>query len=157
MGMAISLERYLEGRGVPYDLLPHQRTLDSSATARAAAIPPDNLAKGVLVKHREGYLLAIVPASRQVSLDDVGALCERPVGLATESEVADVFRDCEWGAVPPVAGAYGIQAVMDDSLEGFKDIYFEAGDHCTLVHVRGTDFHRLMSGVPQAHISTASH
>lgn len=41
----------------------------------------------------------------------------------------------------PVAGAYGLMAVMDDSFEGFNDVYFEGGDHRTLVHVTGQNFH----------------
>jgi Ala-tRNA(Pro) deacylase len=157
MGIAIALKRYLDGRGVPYEVVPHERTVQSSTTAEAAGIPEGNLAKGVLVKYRNGYILAIVPASRHVALDELGALYERQVGLATEPEVASVFPDCDLGAIPPVAGAYDLEAVMDDSLEGFNDIYFEAGDHCTLVHVSGRDFHRLMADVPHAHISAQNH
>ncbi len=68
-----------------------------------------------------------------------------------------MFGDCELGAVPPVAGAYGLAAVMDDSLEGFSDIYFEGGDHRTLVHLNGHNFHRLMVEIPHAHISVRNH
>jgi hypothetical protein len=32
---------------------------------------------------------------------------------------------------------------MDDNLEGFDDIYFEGGDHGTLVRLKGREFHRL--------------
>jgi Ala-tRNA(Pro) deacylase len=59
--------------------------------------------------------------------------------------------------VPPVAGAYGLPAVMDESLEGFKDIYFEGGDHRTLVHLSGQNFHLLTMDVPHAHISVRNH
>jgi len=44
-------------------------------------------------------------------------------------------------------------AVMDDRLEGFNDIYFEGGDHRTLVHMTGAEFHRLMADVPHALVS----
>jgi Ala-tRNA(Pro) deacylase len=157
MGIAISLQQFLEGRGVPYDVMEHERTMRSSATAEASAIPEDNLAKGVLIKRKNGFLLAVVPASRHIQLEELGAWLRQPVGLATETEVASVFADCELGAVPPVGGAYGLPTVIDDSLEGFKDIYFEGGDHRTLVHVTGRNFHRLMADVPHAHISTRNH
>jgi Ala-tRNA(Pro) deacylase len=153
MGIAISLQDYLDGRGVAYDVVAHEPTSRSSMTARAARISEDNLAKGVLIRYRNGYILAIIPASHDVRLDELGALYERHVNLATEAEVAKIFGDCEVGAVPPVANAYGLEAVMDDSLEGFNDIYFEAGDHRTLVHVKGRDFHKLMPNVPHAKIS----
>lgn len=157
MGIAISLQKYLEGRGVSYNVLQHDRTLRSAETADASGVPADNVAKGVLVKRKDGYILAIVPASRHVALTELGNWLKQPVDLAAEKEVAEVFPDCEFGAIPPVAGAYGLPAVMDDALEGFNDIYFEAGDHRTLVHVRGREFHKLMADVPLAHISSRNH
>ena len=153
MGIALSLEQYLDGRGVPYDVMTHERTLCSSATAHASSIPEDNLAKGVLIRRDDGYLLAIVPASSHVQIEALANWLQQPIELATETEASMIFGDCELGSVPPVAGAYGLTAVMDDSLEGNDDIYFEGGDHRTLVHVTGRNFHLLMADVPHAHIS----
>jgi Ala-tRNA(Pro) deacylase len=150
MGIAISLQQYLDGRAVAYEVMAHDRTSTSLETAHISSVPEDNLAKGVLIRRKDGYLLAIVPASCHVQLNEVGRWLKQPVGLATEEEVAAIFRDCEPGSVPPVAGAYGLPAVMDERLEGFNDIYFEGGDHRTLVHVTGAEFHRLMANVPHA-------
>lgn len=152
MAIAQSLERFLDKRGVSYDLAMHEQTGCSVATARAGAIPETNLAKGVLVKRKNGYVLAIVPASCDVQLDTLGGVVGQPVGLATEEEVSEVFSDCVPGSVPPVGAAYGLASVLDDHLEGLNDIYFEGGDHCTLVHLRGSEFHRLMAGVPHFRI-----
>jgi Ala-tRNA(Pro) deacylase len=157
MGLASSLKKFIEGRGVPYETVAHERTLRSQTTAEASGVPEDNLAKGVLIRRREGYVLAIIPASRHVELAEVGDWFNQPVALATEAEVAKIFGDCELGAVPPVAAAYGLPAVMDESLEGFKDIYFEGGDHRTLVHISGHNFHLLTMDVPHAHISVRNH
>jgi Ala-tRNA(Pro) deacylase len=153
MGIAISLQQYLDGRGVPYDVMTHDRTLCSTATARASAISQDNLAKGVLMRRGDGYLLAIVPASCHVQIEALAKWLKQPIELASEVEASTIFGDCELGCVPPVAGPYDLMSVMDDRLEGFKDIYFEGGDHRTLVHVTGRDFHRLMADVPHADIS----
>jgi Ala-tRNA(Pro) deacylase len=157
MAIALSLQQYLDGLGVPYEVMTHDRTLRSSDTAQASAVPEDSLAKGVLIKRKDGYLLAILPATCHVQLDAIGAWLRQPIGLATEAEAANIFGDCELGAIPPVAGAYGLPAVMDDSLEGMNDIYFEGGDHRTLVHVTGRDFHRLTADVPHAHIGARDH
>ena len=157
MGIAISLQRFLDGRAVAYDVITHDPTKSALATAHVSAVPEDNMAKGVLIRRKDGYLLAVVPASCQVQLNEVGRWLRQPVSLATEEEVAATFGDCELGCVPPVAGAYGLPAVMDDRLEGFHDIYFEGGDHRTLVHVTGRDFHRLMANVPHANVGHRSH
>ena len=157
MSIAISVQQYLDGRGVPFEVMTHDRTTSSLATAHVSSIPEDNLAKGILIRRKDGYLLAIVPASCDVRLNELGRWLTQPVGLATEDEVAAIFRDCEPGSVPPVAGAYGLTAVMDERLEGLNDIYFDGGDHCTLVHVTGHEFHRLTANVPHAPIGARSH
>ena len=95
----------------------------------------------------------VVPASRQVWLEEIGRWLARPVGLATEEEIGALFPDCEHGAVPPIAAAYGLTAVVDARLEGHEDIYFEGGDHRALVHVTGGQFHRLMEHVPHGKFS----
>lgn len=148
MGIAITLQQFLEAQGVPYEVLEHKRTGCSQRTADASHVPSDCLAKGVVVKHRDGYVLTIVPASRQVRLEEVGSWLKRPVAMATEEEASALFPDCAQGAIPPIAAAYGLTAVVDASLEGHEHIYFEGGDHRALVHVTGAQFHRLMEKVP---------
>jgi Ala-tRNA(Pro) deacylase len=148
MGIAIALQQFLDARSVPYEVVEHRRTGCSARTADASHVPSECLAKGVVLKHKDGYLLAVVPASRQVRLDEVGRWLDRPVALASEEEIGALFPDCEHGAVPPIAAAYQLASVIDADLDGQPDIYFEGGDHRALVHVKGEQFHRLMETVP---------
>lgn len=156
MAIAITLQQFLEAQSVPYDVLEHRRTGCSARIADAAHVPNECVAKGVVVKHRDGYIMAVVPASRQVRLEEVGRWLGRPVALATEEELGALFPDCERGAVPPVAAAYGLGAVVDTTLEELDDIYFEAGNHLALVHLTGRQFHRLMEQVPHGEFSAPS-
>ena len=153
MAIAMTLKQYLEDHGIEYDVLTHPETGCASRTAQVSHIPGDQLAKGVVIKRAKGYLLAILPASRQVKLDKLGEWLKQTVSMATEEEISTLFTDCERGAVPPVGPAYGIRAVIDKSLEDQKDIYFEAGDHRTLVHLTGDQFHRLMEKIPHERFS----
>lgn len=157
MGLAKSVHHFLESRGVTYDVVSHAPTEHSFATARASRVPEDNLAKGILIRSPRGFLLAVLPASRRVELAELGDWLEQPVELASEDDVTMIFSDCAPGSVPPVAGAYGLAGVVDESLEGFENIYFEGGDHSTLVHVSGREFHRLMAGLPHAQFGASIH
>ena len=154
MAIAITLEQYLNSQGIAYDAIQHKRTACAARSASASHIPLDQMAKGVVLSSRNGYVLAVVPASRQVGLDKVGRCIEQPVALATEAEIAPLFPDCEPGAVPAVGAAYGLQTVLDESLETKSDIYFEAGDHCTLLHIDGDEFGRLTRTAAHGPIST---
>lgn len=153
MAIPITLFEYLNGQGIDYELLAHPKTECSAQTAEVSNIPENCLAKGVLVKRKSGYLLAIVPASRRVALSDLGSWLKQPVCLATEEEVAEVFCDCKTGAVPAVGAPYGIKAVVDERLANRRHVYFEGGDHRTLVHVDHDEFEKLMAKVPKHRFS----
>ena len=153
MGIAITLQQYLEAESVPYDVSEHKRTGCSARTADAGHVPSECLAKGVVVRHREGYILAIVPASRQVRLEEVGRWLERRVALSLRRRSQLLVSGLRTLSCSPIAAAYGLTAVVDASLEGHDHIYFEGGDHCALVHVTGALFHRLMEKVPHGQFS----
>ena len=153
MGVALTLQQYLDDQGIKYDVMTHKKTSSSAGTADAGHIPGDRLAKGVVVKRKKGYLLVVLPASHQLKLKELAGWLKQPVDLATEEELSTLFPDCDTGAVPPIGAAYGLRAVVDESLEGHEDVYFEGGDHRTLVHLSGTEFHRLMEKTPHERFS----
>jgi Ala-tRNA(Pro) deacylase len=145
MPMSRRLRWYLDARGVKYEVLPHLRTQTSLQTARQAHIAPERLAKSVLLEDEQGYLMAILPASRRIELGRVERQLGRQMELATEPELVERFDDCQVGAVPALGEAFGIRTLIDDSLLVAEDIYFEAGDHEDVVHVDGDSFRELMS------------
>jgi Ala-tRNA(Pro) deacylase len=157
MSIAPSVARHLHRTGVKYDLIAHHHTSDSTHSAQAAHIPGEQLAKCVMLEDDRGYVMAVLPATRKVNLAALHRRLERDLELATESELAKLFADCQPGAIPPLGDAYGLAAIVDDSLVGKQDVYFESGDHCELVHVSGADFLRLMGNAPRDAISYGNH
>ena len=153
MGIALTMQEYLEDNHVPYDVARHEKTGSSAMTAHAGHVPGGSLAKGVVLKWDGSYLLAVLPASRHVDLDKIGSLIGEPVELATEDEASALFPDCDTGAVPIFGAPYRVACVVDEQLEKRDDVYFEGGDHRTLVHVSGDGFGRLMYGMPHGRIS----
>lgn len=156
MAIATTVEKYLKDQHVPYDVLPHMRTGSSIRTATAAHVSPHRVAKAVLLEDEQGYVMAVLPADRHVHLGTLRRELGRRLGLATEQEIANLFRDCDVGAIPPLGEAYGLTVVVDDELMGESDIYFEAGDHEELIHVRREDFMRLLPHARYARFSTAA-
>src|SRR5215469_14250674 len=144
MTIAASVRQYLARQGVEYDTITHSRTRDSSHSAQAAHIPGDRLAKCVMLGDDNGYLMAVIPSSHRLDLTAVREETKRDLGLATERELIELFKDCEPGAVPPLGSVYGIEMVLDPSLGDTPDAYFEGGDHESLIHISGRDFLRLM-------------
>jgi Ala-tRNA(Pro) deacylase len=144
MAIAISLKQYLDQRGIDYEVLPHTPTQSSIDTASAAHIPARDIAKPVILEDDLGFLMAVIPANHHIELGQLSRQLDRRLGLATEQELAMLFEDCELGAIPPLGEPYHLDVVVDDSLRRCADVYFEAGNHAELVHLRGHDFQKLM-------------
>lgn len=148
-----TITTYLGKLDVSYETVSHRHTLTALETASEAGVPRDRIAKGVLFCSDDDYVLAVVPAGRRVDAVALSALLgQRELNLASEDELANLFPDCELGAVPAVGAAYGLSSVVDDALLVGDDVYLEAGDHQNLVRVAGQDFRRLMSGISAGHI-----
>ena len=143
MTIAPTLQQYMDEQGIRYELVPHEPTLSALGSAHAGHIPGDRLAKAVVLSDDSRYTLAVLPASHHLQLSDLRAELGQEVHLASEPEAADVFRDCALGAVPAVGTCYGLDVIIDNSIDPQRELYFEGGDHATLVHVNGAEFARL--------------
>lgn len=153
MTIARKLQDYIDGEGIAYDTVPHHRTATTSQTAQAAHVPGNRLAKSVVVHHEMGYVLAVVPSTHRIELSTLQDVMNRRLGLASEEEVCSLFADCDTGAVPPIGPAYDVPVILDESLGNASDVYFEGGDHKTLVHVSGPNFRSLMKDAQVARFS----
>jgi Ala-tRNA(Pro) deacylase len=142
MTIARTLQLYLD-QTVTYEIIPHEPTMSSMRTAEACHISGDRLAKGIVLRRKGGYLLAVLPASHHIRMDDLRSQIDEDIELADEDEIARLFTDCARGAVPPVGDCYALDVIVDDSIEGQPDIYLEGGDHATLIHVDGAQFAQL--------------
>jgi Ala-tRNA(Pro) deacylase len=153
MTIASRLRQFLDSEGVRYDVVSHPRTATSSQSAEVAHIPGNQVAKSVVVHHELGYVLAVVPSTHRVEMGTLQDLLDKRLGLATEDEVTTLFNDCEAGAIPPVGAAYGVPVILDQSLGDVSDLYFEGGDHKSLVHVSSDAFRLLTKDARRARFS----
>jgi Ala-tRNA(Pro) deacylase len=145
MGIAITLAQYLIDRDIAYELVPHPHTETAAASAAASGVAADSLVKAVVLRGGDGFLLALLPASCHIHFGKLRQVLGNDVDIANEEQVETLFLDCEPGSVPALGAAYGLNVIMDDSLAQRPDVYFESGDHTTLVHISGTSFQNLMT------------
>ncbi len=153
MAVAITLQQYLEDLDVEYDVLVHSHTVSASRTAQKSHVPGDQIAKAVVLKSEDGFLVAVLPASHHLDLARLSSWLDRPVGLATEDEASALFPDCALGAFPPLGAAYGVEAILAEDLAEQPEVYFEGGDHASLVHVSAAQFRNLMAGARRGQFS----
>ena len=155
MAIASRLDKYLREREVDFKVVTHAHSEHSQQTAEKAHVPGDALAKGVLVRDDEGYLLVVLPADYHIELETLKKLLHQDVEMVDENTLRAVFGDCEVGAVPPIGMAYGLKTIWDpkSSLGALDQIFFEAGDHQSLVRISGEQFHELMAPAERGEFS----
>jgi Ala-tRNA(Pro) deacylase len=153
MTVSPTLQRYLD-QGVSYDLIPHAPTMSSTRTAEACHVSGDALAKAVVLRRDGGYMMAVLPASRHLHLSALKSQLGHKVDLASEDEIERLFGDCDRGAVPALGQCYGLDVIVDDSIDPRRDIYMEGGDHRTLIRMDGEEFARLTAKAWHGHFST---
>jgi Ala-tRNA(Pro) deacylase len=158
MSIPHTVRMYLEQRDIPFEVVTHRHTVSSLRTANRAEIEPSRLAKAVLFEddfQHSHFYLAVVPASHRVELARLSQWTGRPLHLATEEDAAGLFADFEAGAIPPLGPAYGVETVWENSLMEQSELYFEAGDHESLVHVKAKDLIRLLPDCAHGQFSSA--
>lgn len=154
--MAISpcMQAYLEKQSVNFQTVSHLYSETMWDSAVAADLLPAHVAKGVLLKDQDQvFVMAVIPAKRRIDLDAVNNMLDAECKFATKEEVHTLFEDCQPGAVPAIGAAFGIETVWDSHLNQSPHVYFEAGDHETLVDIEHESFERLFIDLPHDDIS----
>jgi Ala-tRNA(Pro) deacylase len=66
------------------------------------------------------------------------------VELANEWEFAQLFPDCDVGAMPPFGNLYGLPVYVAETLTTGEEIAFNACSHSELIKLAYRDFEKLV-------------
>ncbi|HEY8369444.1 MAG TPA: YbaK/EbsC family protein [Thermodesulfobacteriota bacterium] len=149
MAVTERLRRVLDEQHVDYQLLPHREAFTAQEVAQASRVPGRELAKTLVVREDGArYFMVVLPAPCRVDLAALGqARGTRKLQLASEGELAELFPDCEIGAMPPFGNLYDLPVYVDACLPRSADVVFQAGNHHEVVRMRYPDFERLVQPI----------
>jgi Ala-tRNA(Pro) deacylase len=126
-----AVTRFLDEQGVGYEVREHRAAETAAEEARAAGLPPGDVAKTIALRDNDRYRLAVIPASHRLDLaktrEALGA--GKSLRLATEREMKADFPQFEVGAVPPLGPLLGAPEILDGRLLEHDQILCNAGDH----------------------------
>jgi Ala-tRNA(Pro) deacylase len=150
--MPSRLAHYLDQRGTHYEICSHAHSRSSAETARAAHVAPHQLAKSVILEDENCCVMAVVPADARVNVGALARMLGREsLHLSDEERIAEMFADCDLGAVPAIGMAWGMETIVDDALEANPEVYFEAGDHEMLLRMSREQFREMMRDARHGH------
>ena len=146
MSISPKLKDYLDGHKVQYEVLTHREAYTAPEIAHTLHVPGKELAKVIMVKVGEKFVMTVLPSTWKVSLNRLKEVFgDSQVRLATEEEFKGLFPDCAIGAMPPFGNLYGLEVYVDLSLTADEEIVFQGGTHHDAIKMRYEDFAALAS------------
>jgi len=139
------IKQYLEQNQIKYKTIPHYSTPTAQEAAEAAHISGKHVAKTVVMRVNDGFALAVIPASDVVNVEELqDALGTHNVEVASESEFAHLFPECQTSALPPFGSLYGMEVFVSPHLRESERIAVAAGYDDELIELGYEDFERLV-------------
>jgi Ala-tRNA(Pro) deacylase len=139
----MSVAEFLTDHQVSFETIYHAPAFSAQKRAKYLHTPGKQVAKCVLLVGPSGYLLAVLPATQQIDLERLSAQLGESMRLAEEQEIAWVFRDCEWGVVPPFGTLYGLSTILDESFNRAALLVFEGRLHAESIRLLCSDYETL--------------
>jgi Ala-tRNA(Pro) deacylase len=137
------VSEFLSAEHVAFETLLHAPAYTAQHRAKFLGVSGKQVAKAVLLRNQDGYLLAVLPATKRIDTIALSSELGSTVSLATGKEVAMVFRDCEWGVVGPFGKLYGIPSILDSSIGRDEMMIFESDTHAEAIRIRCRDYENL--------------
>jgi Ala-tRNA(Pro) deacylase len=140
----MKLDELLNQVKVPFQRLQHATIYGANRIAQKLHVPGREMAKTVLLRTQEGYVLTVLPANRHVELDKVRqCLGEDWVEMASEAEMTRVFPDMDVGVMPPFGSLYHVRTLVDEALAEDEEIVFEGHSHEEAIRMAYKDYENL--------------
>jgi len=134
---------FLRRHRIWFEELLHQPASSATKHAHNMHVPGRMVAKTVLVKAGNRFVLTVLPSTSRIELEVLATLLGLPateVRLATADEVVGTFTDCEPGVVPPFGKLYELDTVLDVSLLEQGDLVFVGNMRHEGLRMRASDY-----------------
>ena len=133
----------LDERGIKYELVDHPTAYTAQEVAAAEHIAGHTFAKPTMLMADGRLVMTVLPGPLRVDLDKAKrATGANEIRLATESEFASAFPDCDLGGEPPLGNLYGVPVYVDERLRADR-VVFNAGSHTQTMSMALTDYLNL--------------
>lgn len=140
MTLAAKIKKLFDAKRITYRELAHTRTNYLRQAATYLNLDITNIVTAELVEDHAGKLLLVYPVNKKVDLLKVNKILHRQLTPLAEQQVNRIFNDCDAGCWPPIGRAYGLDVVLDKSIESKNIIFFSSGSATALVQMRMVDF-----------------
>ena len=137
---------YLRSQDVWFESLLHRPASSATQLASSTHVPGRGVAKTVLVRAGEKFVLAVLPATAKINLARLSSelgISAPQLRLASPDEIIQTIGDCEPGVIPPFGQLYDLQTIVDERLADNAMIVFGANLRHEGMRMRFSDYEAL--------------
>jgi Ala-tRNA(Pro) deacylase len=144
MAIPQRIRDYLDSQNVLYETIHHSQAFTAQEVAHSLHVSGKKCVKAVVASGDNKLVIVVTPASHRLNLQELkSALKVNQLELLVESELAELFPDCDLGAIPPLGNLYGIEVWVDRAVANAEKIVLCAGTHEDCIRMRYADFAKL--------------
>jgi Ala-tRNA(Pro) deacylase len=136
----------LRDQGVDFRLTHHDAVTTSAEAAAVRGAELRSGAKAMLVKGRDGLVLAVLAGDRKVDWKLLAPLVGGKGARFANDEELLTATGLSKGAVPPFGRLFGLRTIYDESLLEVETVNFNAGTHTDSISMARDDLIRVGGG-----------
>lgn len=139
MAIPASLSRLLEKNAIAHEVLEHRTVFTAYDLAQTLGMDLPSIAKTMLLKTNDGFVLVVVPSNKHVDIPKVKkAAMVSKISIATEKDMASKLK-IKPGALTPFGSVYHAVVIVDTGIAKQKKIVVGAGSFTESLLIKPKD------------------
>lgn len=136
--------KLLDKNNIKYDLIEHEPVFTSGQAAKVRNEPLRQGAKSLLLKTKNGFLLAVLPGDKKLCSKKLRKNCFiKDFRFAYPEEVKTIMG-CEIGACYPFGNILNLRTIVDKTLAENEFIALNPGVHNKSIKMKYKDYYALV-------------
>ena len=153
MPIATKLHQFFKEKKLLHQSLHHSKSDHLGHAIELANASPEVSAKCIPLIDKSGPAVAVISFLADLDLDIINQTFNRHFQFLNDATAGKLFNDCESGAIPIFAMAYGLPVIVDEDLLNHDHVFSASGCSSTLLRVPGSAFRVAMTGAIKGKIS----
>lgn len=140
--------KYLDKRGAKYGIVTHKKVYTAYDAAQTLKKKLDEIVKNLLIKTDKGFVLVLLPASKNVNLKDLKKLMNasgkgvKTVEIPKEGAMVRLLK-VKPGAMSAFGRLHDLEVYMDKNLRKAKKAIFSSGSVTDSLEMALKEFEKL--------------
>lgn len=146
MSLYQSVVSHFAKKGITPQKVTHEFNKSIVESADLCEIPHANIIRASLLECEDEKLMVILPLNSVISFNELEGITGKVWHPIASSKLKLADQDAAQHFIIPIPEFYRVPGIIDESLFGHKELFFESGDGKSFFAIDNKDFIKLMVG-----------